>query len=131
MREAGFPPGVINIIHGEAEVVRTIIAQPTINTMSFVGSELAGLNVWDQCRVRRVKVQANVSGKNHLVIMPDSPKDFAINALVEGAFGGAGQRCMSPKVAVLVGEASDWLPDIVARAQRLVVGESMEGKVDL
>ncbi len=131
MREAGFPPGVLNILNGEGTVVHEIIKQKAVKAVSFVGSEPAGLQVWNECRLQRKKIQANVSGKNHLVMLPDAPKDFAIHALVESAFGAAGQRCTSPKVAVLVGETSEWLPDIIARAQKLVIGPSMDASVDL
>lgn len=69
--------------------------------------------------------------RNHAVIMSDSPKDFAIIAVIESTFGAAEQRCTAPRIAVLVGSACEWIEAIIARASRLVVGDGRGTKVDL
>ncbi|KAI1257127.1 hypothetical protein MGN70_000166 [Eutypa lata] len=63
--------------------------------------------------------------------MSDSPKDFAIIAVIESTFGAAEQRCTAPRIAVLVGSACEWIEAIIARASRLVVGDGRGTKVDL
>jgi len=60
-----------------------------------------------------------MGAKNHGVIMPDANKEQTLNQLVGAAFGAAGQRCMALSTAVFVGEAKEWLPDLVARAKKL------------
>jgi malonate-semialdehyde dehydrogenase (acetylating)/methylmalonate-semialdehyde dehydrogenase len=67
------------------------------------------------------RVQSNMGAKNHGVVMPDANKENTLNQLVGAAFGAAGQRCMALSTAVFVGEAQQWLPDLVARAQALKV----------
>ena len=59
--------------------------------------------------------------KNHGVVMPDANKENTLNQLVGAAFGAAGQRCMALSTAILVGEARDWLPELVERSKALRV----------
>ena len=59
--------------------------------------------------------------KNHGVILSDANKESSLNQLVGAAFGAAGQRCMALSTAVFVGDAQKWIPDLVDRAQKLVV----------
>lgn len=54
--------------------------------------------------------------------MPDANKESTLNQLVAAAFGAAGQRCMALSTAVFVGEARDWLPDLVEKAKKLHLG---------
>jgi malonate-semialdehyde dehydrogenase (acetylating)/methylmalonate-semialdehyde dehydrogenase len=63
--------------------------------------------------------------------MPDANKDQSLNALVGATFGAAGQRCMATSVAVLVGEANKWIPDIVAKAKTLKVAAGTEPGTDV
>src|SRR5690606_34393130 len=69
--------------------------------------------------------------KNHCVILPDADREVALNQLVGAAFGAAGQRCMATSVAVLVGEARDWLPDFIERAKKLKVNIGSDTQADL
>lgn len=59
--------------------------------------------------------------KNHGVVMPDANKENTLNQLVGAAFGAAGQRCMALSTAILVGEARNWLPELVERSKALRV----------
>jgi malonate-semialdehyde dehydrogenase (acetylating)/methylmalonate-semialdehyde dehydrogenase len=72
-----------------------------------------------------------MGAKNHAVVMPDANKEQSLNALVGAGFGAAGQRCMATSVAVLVGEANKWIPDIVAKAKTLKVNAGTEKGADL
>ena len=69
--------------------------------------------------------------KNHGVILPDADRDHCLNALVGSAFGAAGQRCMALSTAVFVGQAHDWLPELVAKARQLKVGEGHAADTDV
>lgn len=71
-----------------------------------------------------------MGAKNHAVVMPDANKQQTIEQLIGAAFGAAGQRCMAISVAVLVGEARKWIPDIVARAKQLKVNAGHEPGTD-
>jgi malonate-semialdehyde dehydrogenase (acetylating)/methylmalonate-semialdehyde dehydrogenase len=72
-----------------------------------------------------------MGAKNHAVVMPDANKEQSLNSLVGSTFGAAGQRCMATSVAVLVGEAQKWIPDIVAKAKSLRVNAGVEKGADL
>jgi malonate-semialdehyde dehydrogenase (acetylating)/methylmalonate-semialdehyde dehydrogenase len=72
-----------------------------------------------------------MGAKNHAVIMPDANKEQSLNALVGAGFGAAGQRCMAVSVAVLVGGANQWIPDIVQKAKSLKVNAGTEKDADL
>ena len=72
-----------------------------------------------------------MGAKNHAVVMPDANKEQSLNALVGAGFGAAGQRCMATSVAVLVGDASQWIPDIVAKAKTLKLNGGAEKDADL
>ena len=61
------------------------------------------------------------AAKNHGVILPDANKEATLTSLVGAAFGAAGQRCMALSTVVWVGEARDWIPEVVERAKKLKV----------
>ena len=119
--EAGVPPGVLNVIHGGKEAVDMLCTHPAIKAVSFVGSTHVGEHVYKLSSTHGKRAQCMMGAKNHAVIMPDANKDQSLNALVGAGFGAAGQRCMATSVAVLVGEANKWIPDIVAKAKTLKV----------
>lgn len=121
LTEAGAPPGLVNVIHGAHDAVNFICDQPDIKAVSFVGGDAAGKHIYTRASAAGKRVQSNMGAKNHGVIMPDANKEHTLNQLAGAAFGAAGQRCMALSTAVFVGEAKDWIPDLVARAQALKV----------
>jgi malonate-semialdehyde dehydrogenase (acetylating)/methylmalonate-semialdehyde dehydrogenase len=130
-REAGFPPGVFNIIHGAHDAVNFILDEPRIKAISFVGSDKAGEYIYSRGSANGKRVQANLGAKNHAAVLPDANKNATINAIVGAAFGAAGQRCMALSTLVLVGEAKAWLPEIVEKAKQLNVNAGFEEGADL
>lgn len=123
--EAGAPPGVLNIVHGDRECVEALLAAPEVGAISFVGSTSAARAIYQRGTALGKRVQAAGGAKNHLIIMPDADIDQAISAVSASAFGCAGQRCMAGSVAVAVGGAGDALTDgLVERARQIRVGPS-------
>ncbi|WP_136486831.1 CoA-acylating methylmalonate-semialdehyde dehydrogenase [Vibrio sp. H11] len=110
--QAGAPQGVLQIVHGRKAQVDFLLAHPDIRTISFVGSVKVAQYIYQQGTAHFKRVQAFAGAKNHLVVMPDANKEQVINNLVGASVGAAGQRCMAISVAILVGEARDWLPDL-------------------
>ncbi|XP_070571367.1 probable methylmalonate-semialdehyde/malonate-semialdehyde dehydrogenase [acylating], mitochondrial [Ptychodera flava] len=129
--EAGFPPGVVNVIHGQHESVNFICDHPDIRAISFVGSDQAGKYIYERGSKNGKRVQSNMGAKNHGVIMPDANKENSLNQLVGAAFGAAGQRCMALSTAVFVGDSKDWIPELVDRAKKLKVSAGSEPGADL
>lgn len=129
--EAGIPPGVVNVVHGGKSTVDFICQNPAIKAISFVGSDMVGKYVYEQGTIHGKRVQSNMGAKNHGVVMADANKNATLNALVGAAFGAAGQRCMALSTAIFVGEAKDWIPDLVERTKKLKVARGTESDADL
>lgn len=130
-RQAGFPEGVVNVIHGAHEAVDFICDHPAIRAISFVGSDQAGKYIYERGSKNGKRVQSNMGAKNHGVVMPDANRENAINQIVGAAFGAAGQRCMALTTAVFVGDAKKWIPDLVDKAKRLKVNAGHEPGTDI
>jgi malonate-semialdehyde dehydrogenase (acetylating)/methylmalonate-semialdehyde dehydrogenase len=129
--EAGVPAGVLNVVHGGKEAVDAICTHHDIKAVSFVGSTHVGEHVYKLSSTHGKRAQCMMGAKNHAVVMPDANKEQSLNALVGAGFGAAGQRCMATSVAVLVGDANKWIPDIVAKAKTLKVNGGTEKGTDL
>lgn len=121
-KESGFPAGVLNIIHGGADQVNFLLKSPEIKAISFVGSSKVGKYVYSEASKNSKRVQVMAGAKNHMVIMPDASKEHALNAITSASCGAAGQRCMAISVAIMVGESSDWIPEIKTRFESLKPG---------
>ncbi|EEH20808.1 methylmalonate-semialdehyde dehydrogenase (acylating) [Paracoccidioides brasiliensis Pb03] len=130
-KEAGFPNGVINVIHGSAKTVDFILDEPAIKAISFVGSNRAGEYIYTRGSANGKRVQANLGAKNHAAVLPDCNKNHALNAITGATFGAAGQRCMALSTLVMVGETKEWLPEIAERAKALKVNGGFEEGADL
>ena len=104
LEEAGAPPGVLNVVHGDREAVDALLADPVVQAISFVGSTPVAEHVYRAGTAAGKRVQALGGAKNHMVVMPDADLDQASDALMGAAFGSAGERCMAVSVAVAVGD---------------------------
>jgi len=129
--EAGVPAGVLNVVHGAKEVVDALCTHPDIKAVSFVGSTAVGTHVYNLAGAHGKRVQSMMGAKNHAVVLPDAHKEQTLNALVGAGFGAAGQRCMATSVAVLVGAAREWVPELIAKARTLKVGAGAEPGTDV
>src|SRR5690606_11420070 len=107
--EAGLPAGVLNVVHGGPDMANAICDHPDIKAISFIGSTHVGTHIYNRASQAGKRCQAMMGAKNHCVILPDADREVALNQLVGAAFGAAGQRCMATSVAVMVGQAKDWL----------------------
>ena len=131
IKESGFLPGVFNVVHGDREIVDHLCDSSAIRAISFVGSEQAGRHVYIRGTALGKRVQANLSAKNHGIIMPDADRQQTLDQLIGAAFGSAGQRCMALPVAVFVGETSEWIPDLIERARSLRIADGFDSHADM
>ena len=120
--EAGAPAGILSVVHGGAEQVDALLAHPDVKAVSFVGSARVGAHVYRTATDHLKRAQCFVGAKNHMVIMPDANKAQVLSNLVGAGVGAAGQRCMAISVAVFVGSARDWIPDLAAEFARVKPG---------
>ncbi len=126
--EAGLPPGVFNIVHGDKECVDALLTHPQVAAVSFVGSTSIAKYIYETGARHGKRVQAAGGAKNHLIIMPDADLDQAVAALQASAFGCAGERCMAGSVALSVGGIGDELVGrLVEKASKMKVGPTDAG----
>ncbi|KAK2002265.1 methylmalonate-semialdehyde dehydrogenase [Colletotrichum falcatum] len=131
VQKAGFPEGVVNIVHGAHKTVDFILEDPVIKAVSFVGGNKAGEYIFNKGSAHGKRVQANLGAKNHAAVLPDCNKNHFLNSVVGAAFGAAGQRCMALSTLVLVGETKEWLPELAELAKKLKVDGGFEEGADL
>jgi len=129
--EAGIPAGVLNVVHGGPDVANQIADHTDIKALSFIGSTHVGSLLYNRAAAAGKRMQSMMGAKNHCVIMPDANRSQAINNLLGSAYGAAGQRCMANSVVVLVGEAREWLEDIVEGTRSMKVGPGTQTDADL
>ncbi|TMB98580.1 MAG: CoA-acylating methylmalonate-semialdehyde dehydrogenase [Chloroflexi bacterium] len=130
--EAGFPEGVLNVVHGAREAVDALLIHPGVAAISFVGSAPVARHVYETAAASGKRVQALGGAKNHIVVMPDADPEVTVPAILNSAFGNAGERCLAGSVAVAVGQAADRLLDpLQAAAAKLVVGPGDQAGVQV
>jgi malonate-semialdehyde dehydrogenase (acetylating)/methylmalonate-semialdehyde dehydrogenase len=104
LMEAGLPPGILNVVHGDKDCVEAILDHPTIKAVSFVGSSDIAQSVFSRAGANGKRVQAMGGAKNHGIVLPDADLDQAVADIIGAAYGSAGERCMALPVVVPVGE---------------------------
>ncbi len=130
--EAGFPKGVINIVHGAKEISESLIEHPDIAGVSFVGSTPIARSVSKKAAEYGKRYQCFGGAKNYFVVMPDLNIDKVISSLMTSCFGCAGERCMAASVVVGVGEVYDELKHrFIQAAKSLVIGDALDGETDI
>jgi len=128
MLEAGAPEGILQVVHGDKEMVDAILDHPAIAAVSFVGSSDIAHYVYQRGVAAGKRVQAMGGAKNHGIVMPDADLDQVVNDLAGAAFGSAGERCMALPVVVPVGdETADRLREkLIPAIHALRVGISTD-----
>jgi malonate-semialdehyde dehydrogenase (acetylating)/methylmalonate-semialdehyde dehydrogenase len=133
LQEAGLPPGVLNVVHGDKEVVDAILHHPDIKAVSFVGSTPIAEYVYATGTAAGKRVQALGGAKNHMVIMPDADMDKVADALMGAGYGSAGERCMAVSVAVPVGQktADALIETLAPRVRALKIGPATDRDAEM
>jgi malonate-semialdehyde dehydrogenase (acetylating)/methylmalonate-semialdehyde dehydrogenase len=130
--EAGFPPGVVNLVHGGRAAVDAILAEPEVNAVAFVGSAPVARHVYAGAAAAGKRVLALAGAKNHLVVLPDADLDAAVDSIVASAFGSAGERCLAGSVVLAVAPVGDPLvARLAARVRALKVGPGDDPTTDV
>jgi malonate-semialdehyde dehydrogenase (acetylating) / methylmalonate-semialdehyde dehydrogenase len=131
--EAGLPPGVLNVVHGDREAVDALITHPRVAAVSFVGSTPVAEHIHQTASHLGKRVQALGGAKNHAVVMPDADLDQAVDALMGAAYGSAGERCMAVSVGVAVGDrvADALVAKLTERIHKLEVRPGTDPKAEM
>ncbi|EPH43571.1 CoA-acylating methylmalonate-semialdehyde dehydrogenase [Streptomyces aurantiacus] len=130
--EAGLPPGILNVVNGGKEAVDTLLEDPRVEALGFVGSTPIAAHIYATAAAHGKRAQCFGGAKNHMIVMPDADLDQAVDALIGAGYGSAGERCMAISVAVPVGEAT--ADALVARLKdrigALRIGRSDDAEAD-
>ncbi len=132
MMQAGAPEGVLNVVVGDKEAVDTLLTDPRIQAVSFVGATATAQYIYATAAANGKRVQAMGGAKNHMIIMPDADMNQVSDALIGASYGSAGERCMAISVAVPVGKRTgDALIEALRpRVESLKVGLSTDPDAD-
>ncbi|MFG2639867.1 CoA-acylating methylmalonate-semialdehyde dehydrogenase [Streptomyces sp. NPDC048370] len=130
--EAGLPPGVLNVVNGGREAVDTLLDDPRVAALGFVGSTPVAAHVYATAAAHGKRAQCFGGAKNHMIVMPDADLDQAVDALIGAGYGSAGERCMAISVAVPVGEetADALVARLKERIGALRIGRSDDPDAD-
>ncbi|MEK5282296.1 MULTISPECIES: CoA-acylating methylmalonate-semialdehyde dehydrogenase [Paenibacillus] len=130
--EAGFPPGVLNVVHGAHEVVNGLLEHDEVKAISFVGSQPVAEYVYKAGTAQGKRVQALAGAKNHSIVLPDAELDNAVKNIIAASFGSAGERCMACSVVVVHEDIADELVNrLAAAADELKIGNGADDGVFL
>ena len=130
--EAGLPPGVLNVVNGDKEAVDTLLTDPRVRAIGFVGSSDIAQYIYSTGSQHGKRVQCFGGAKNHMIVMPDADMDQAVDALIGAGYGSAGERCMAISVVVPVGQktADVLVEKLIPRVESLKVGPSNDPQAD-
>jgi malonate-semialdehyde dehydrogenase (acetylating)/methylmalonate-semialdehyde dehydrogenase len=133
--EAGFPPGVINMVHGDVDVANAMLQHPDIQGISFVGSTQIGRDViYKTATAHGKRVQAQCGAKNFLVVMPDADVNRTIASLMTSFFGNTGQRCLSGANLIIVGDDafySRFLQKVVTASSNIRISYGLDENIQM
>lgn len=125
--EAGLPAGVLNIVQGAKDVVDELLENPTVKSVSFVGSEGVGRYVYEHGTANLKRVQALTGAKNHTIVLDDADVADTVTKTLSGGFGSAGERCMAGSVILVEeGVADEFIARFTEAAKAITVGDTSE-----
>lgn len=132
IEEAGFPPGVVQLVNGGPDTVNALLDHPLVRAISFVGSTPVAKYVYARATSQGKRAQCQGGAKNPVVIMPDADVESTAAALAESAFGCAGQRCLALSTAITVGSARNAFTEaMVEEARTRQVGNGLDEGVEM
>jgi acyl-CoA reductase-like NAD-dependent aldehyde dehydrogenase len=130
--EAGIPPGVINVVHGDAEAGEALVAHPDVDMVSFTGSTGVGRRIMAVAAGTIKKLTLELGGKSACVILDDADLELAVRGACFGTFPHAGQGCVcTGRVLVPRSRYDEVLDLIVERAGAITVGEASSPTSDI
>ncbi len=132
LEQAGFPPGVVNLVNGGADTVNALLDHPSIAAVTFVGSTPVARHIYSRASASGKRVQAQGGAKNPLIILPDADVELTTRIVADSAFGNAGQRCLAASLAIAVaGAEKTFVPALAEAASKRVVGFGLEPGVEM
>ena len=132
LEKTGLPKGVVNLVNGGKVAVDTLIDDPRVRAISFVGSTPVARYIYARSGEKGKRAQCQGGAKNPVIVLPDADMQMATQIISDSAFGCAGQRCLAVSVAVTIGDAQRTFRDAIAdSASSLRVGNGLDEGVQM
>ena len=130
---AGFPPDVIQLVHGRGESAgQALVRHPQVPIISFTGSTTTGSAIGETCGRMHKRLSLEMGGKNAMIVMDDADLDLALEGVLWGAFGTTGQRCTATSRLILHRRIHDrFLRRLVEATEALRLGDGRDEKTNV
>ena len=130
--QAGFPAGVLNLVHGGKGAVDALLDHPAVRAISFVGSTSVARYIYSRAAANGKRVQCQGGAKNPVIVLPDADLEMTTKIVADSAFGCAGQRCLASSVVITVADAGrPFTEQISAAASARKVGYGLESGIEM
>ncbi len=131
--EAGLPPEVVQLVHGQGSVVgKAIVEHPEVPVISFTGSTETGAILGATCGRLHKRLSLEMGGKNAMIVLPDADLDLALDGVLWGAFGTTGQRCTATSRLIIHEQVHDrFLKMVCDRAEKLRLGPGLDARTEV
>jgi acyl-CoA reductase-like NAD-dependent aldehyde dehydrogenase len=131
--QAGFPPGVFNVVTGPGEPTgRALVRHPDVDKVAFTGSTVTGIGVMKDAADHLAKVSLELGGKSPNIVFDDAELDAATNGVVAGIFAATGQTCMAGSRLLVQGRVHDQLVERLSkRAQAITLGDPLDAETEM
>jgi malonate-semialdehyde dehydrogenase (acetylating) / methylmalonate-semialdehyde dehydrogenase len=132
VEQAGFPPGVLNLVHGGKDAVDALLDHPAVRAISFVGSTGVARYIYSRAAANGKRVQCQGGAKNPVIVLPDADLEMTTKIVADSAFGCAGQRCLASSVVITVADATKpFTEQITAAASARKVGYGLDAGTEM
>jgi acyl-CoA reductase-like NAD-dependent aldehyde dehydrogenase len=127
IHDAGIPPGVVNIVHGDGTTGSLIVNHPKVKKIAFTGSSKIGKLIAVQCAEVTKPVLVEMGGKSANIVFADADLDLAVEGVMQSSLGNNGQFCLAAS-RILVDEsiAADFVDRMVAKAESIKLGDPFD-----
>ncbi len=126
IEQAGFPPGVVNIVTGHAEVGRALTSHPLVARISFTGGPDAARAIVRNSAENFAEVSLELGGKSPFIVFEDADIESAVNGSIAGIFGATGQSCVAGSRLIIHESVADqFLDRMVALARTIRIGDPL------
>jgi aldehyde dehydrogenase (NAD+) len=127
IEEAGFPPGVVNVVTGAGPTGQALVTHPAVGMIAFTGSTGVGKRIAAAAAERMARVSLELGGKSPNIVFPDADLTNAVNGVMAGIFAATGQTCMAGSRVLVHQEIYDvFSKSLVERAAQIKVGDPMD-----
>lgn len=132
VEEAGFPPGVVNIVTGDGRIGTALTTHPKIGKISFTGGIATARKILAAAADRLVPVTTELGGKSPNIIFADADLGAAVIGALAGIFGASGQTCIAGSRLLLERSIHDDVTErLVEKARTIRLGDPLDPKTEM